>query len=77
MSMSINQHFGLVVDVADRLVEDRDRRIRDDGPRDGDALALPTRDLRPALTDLRVVAVAEFRDEPVTPASRAARSPAA
>jgi len=55
-----------VVERAGRLVEQHDARLLDDGPRDGDALLLPARELAAAQAHLRVVALVEsLQDEVV------------
>ena len=51
------------VDGAGGVVEDQDRRVDQQGPRDGDALALPARERVAPLADHGVVAVGERADE--------------
>jgi hypothetical protein len=46
-----NRQFGLGVDGAGRLVEEQDRRVREDDPRDGDALALAAGEFHAPLAD--------------------------
>jgi hypothetical protein len=58
----LDPSFGLAVDVTGRLVEDDDRRIVEQGPRDGDPLVLAAREFDSTLADPRVVAVGQFRD---------------
>ena len=48
--------LGAAVERAGRLVEDQDRRILEQGPRDRDALLLAARQLEPALADLGFIA---------------------
>src|SRR5690606_41682390 len=52
----LDPSFGLDVEGARRLVEDEDRRVLEDRPGDGDALAFAARQLRAALSHQRVVA---------------------
>ena len=58
-------HEPLVLGVqrAGRLVEQQDRRILQDGPRNGDALALAAGQPGAALAEEGVVALRQFRDE--------------
>ena len=49
------------VDAGERLVEDQDRGVLEEGARDGDALALAAGEARAALADERVVAAAAAR----------------
>src|ERR1051325_1843075 len=58
-------HFGftLPVEPGHRLVQDEHGGVADQGAGDGDALALPAREGRPALADHRVVAVLQLADE--------------
>src|SRR6266542_3084767 len=53
------------VDGARRLVEDQDLRVGEQRPRERDELALPVREARAALLQVRVVAVLEVDDEVV------------
>ena len=55
--------FDVDVDRAGRVVEDEDRRVEEQRPRDRHALALAARERVAALTDDRVVAVGEPHDE--------------
>ena len=58
-------HFGftLPVEPGHRLVQDEHGGVADQGTGDGDALALPAREGRPALADHRVVAVLQLANE--------------
>src|SRR5438105_3110320 len=51
--------FAFRVEGAGGLVEQEDRRVLEQGARDGDALPLPTGERRPALADERVVAAGQ------------------
>ena len=53
------------VEVGRRLVEDQDRGVPDDRPRDREAPPLPAAESDAVLTDPRVVALREGRDEVV------------
>src|SRR3954471_4690240 len=53
----------LGVDRRHRVVEYDDARARNQRPREGDALALPAREVDPALADQRVVAVRQLGSE--------------
>src|ERR1700704_6723495 len=55
--------FGFRIERSGCLVEQDDRRILDQGARDGDPLALAARELEPMFTDHRVVTGRECRDE--------------
>ena len=55
--------FDVHVDRARRVVEHEDRRVEQQGPRDGDALALPARERVAPLAHHGVVAVGELDDE--------------
>jgi len=57
--------FDLDVDRTGGVVEDEDRRVDQEGPGDGDALALATREGVATLTDHGVVALGQLTDEPV------------
>src|SRR5690606_1976664 len=57
--------LALGVERARRLVEEEDGGVLQDGPRDGDPLALPARELHAPLADRRRVALGERRDEVV------------
>ena len=57
----LDRRLDLGVERAGGLVEQQDRCVLQDHPRDGDALALPARELDAALADLRVVAAAPGR----------------
>src|SRR6185503_16932798 len=59
----LDERFALAVERRGGFVEDEDARIGEDRARDGDALALPARELHPALADDRVVARLEPFDE--------------
>ncbi len=61
----LDEPLGLVVERARGLVEEQDRRVLEDGPGDGHALALPARQPRAAVADDRVVALGQGRDEVV------------
>ena len=65
--------FGVGVHRRQRIVQNQDRGIDDDGARDGRALLLAARQRDAALADQRVVALAENRRRPC----RAARPPRA
>src|SRR5678815_5884806 len=52
----LDRELDLAVERGRRLVEDQDRRVLEDHARQGDALALPARELDAALADVRVVA---------------------
>ncbi len=52
----LHQTLGLGIECAGGLIEQQDRRILEDCARDGDALALPARQPRAALTEEGVVA---------------------
>ena len=55
--------LGFRVERAGRLVEQQDRRVLVDGPRDGDALALAAGQQPARLADARVVALRQAHDE--------------
>ncbi len=59
----LNHRFGLIVQRAGRLVENQNAGVRDQGPRDGNPLALPARQGTAVLTNHRVVAVRQFQDK--------------
>ena len=61
----LDQRFALAVEAGGGFVEDQDARVGQDGAGDGDALALPARELDAPLADNRVVPVGEALDEPV------------
>ena len=54
----LDARFGLDVERAGGLVEDQDRRVLEDGARDGEALALAAGQRGAALADDEVVAAA-------------------
>ena len=54
--LSLDGRFDLRIERRGRLVEDQDRRILQDHPRDRDPLALPARQLDPPLADMGVEA---------------------
>ena len=60
---ALDQHLRLGVDIACRLVEDEDRGVFEDRPRDGDPLALAAGEFDAAFADHRLVAVGEVLDE--------------
>src|SRR5436190_9541801 len=57
----LDEPFGLGVERACRLIEDEDRRVPQDRPRDRDPLLLAAREAVAALTDDRVVALRRRR----------------
>ena len=57
--------LGADVDRRGRLVEDQDPGVGEQRPREGDELTLAEREPRPALAELRLVAVLELEDEAV------------
>ena len=59
----LHEALGLHVERARGLVEDEDRRIAQQRPRDRDALALPAAEPGAALAQQRVVALRELDDE--------------
>src|SRR5439155_32942 len=59
----LHHELALGVEVRGRLVQDQDRRIFQEGARDGEPLALPAREPHAALADERVVAVGAGEDE--------------
>jgi len=60
-------HLDLRLRVQGRsgLVEDQDRGVLEDGPGDGDPLALPAGELRSRLADDRIVPLGKLHDEVV------------
>jgi hypothetical protein len=54
---ALDAGLGVDVDVRGRLVEDQDRRLRQERPREGDDLSLPGLELGPALSDLGLESV--------------------
>jgi hypothetical protein len=60
-SVVLDLGLGAAVERARRLVEDQDRRILEQGPRDRDALLLAARQLQSALADFGVVTVGQDR----------------
>ena len=68
----LDDRLHLRVERAGGLVEHEDRSILEEHPRDGDALALPARELDPTLADMRLESaptgrVLQLRDELVRP----------
>ena len=61
----LHERFGLGVEVAGGFVEDHDRRVLQQQPRDGEALLLAARQPVAALADDGVVAVGQRRDHVV------------
>ena len=59
----LDMALGFGIERGGRLVEQDDRRVLDQRPRDGDALALAAGELQAVLADLRVVAGREAHDE--------------
>ena len=57
----LDQPLALGVERRGGLVEQQDRRVLEQGPRDGQPLALAARDLHAALADHRVVALRRGR----------------
>ena len=55
--------LGAGVDAAGRLVEDQDRRVREDRPGDGEELPLPLAQIPGPLREDRLVALGELADE--------------
>ena len=55
----LDQHLRFRIEAGRRLVEDQDRRIGEEGARDGHALALAARQLDAALADQRLVALGQ------------------
>ncbi len=53
------------VDGTRAVVQDKDARIRQEGPGDGDALPLPAGERHAALSDLSLIPLRESGDEPV------------
>src|SRR6185312_12160372 len=53
------------VDGRGRLVEDQDPRVREERTREGHELALPEREARATLAEVRVVALGQLLDEGV------------
>ena len=66
----LNQSFALAVERGGRFVEDQDARVREDRPRDRDALPLAAGELDSPLADYCVVAVRERLDEVVAVGNR-------
>ena len=67
LEVVLDDALRLVVQGAGRLVEDQEAGIGDQGPGDGDALALAAREGRPAFTDRGVVTLREGPDKFVRP----------
>ena len=70
VELLLDRRLDLRIERAGRLVEDEDRRVLEDQPGDGDALALAAGELDAALADVGVVAgaaaaVLEAEDEVV------------
>src|SRR5262249_7982109 len=65
LDRALNLTLGLRIERSRRLVEQDDRRVLEQGARDGDALALAAGDLQAVLTDLRFIPARERRDEVV------------
>ena len=59
----LDQVFGLRIQRGGGLIQQQDRRIAQQRAGDGDALALPARQTRPALSDPGLVSFRELRDE--------------
>ncbi len=59
----LNQLLGFGVDVARGLVEDDDCRIIEEGPSDGEALALAAREFHASLADSGLVTLGQVNDE--------------
>ena len=59
----LHRALGLRVERRGRLVEDEDRRVAQDRPRDRDALLLAAREAVAALADDRVVALGQRGDQ--------------
>ena len=53
----VDELFALHVDVARRFVQDEDRRIAEDGPRESDPLTLPSRELAAFGADHRLISL--------------------
>src|SRR3954468_784995 len=62
---ALDRRLGARVHRRRRVIEDQDPRIRQECPRDGDALPLPTRERQPALADDRRVSLGKPLDEGV------------
>src|SRR5437870_779911 len=71
----LHQALRLGVEGAGRLVEDQDRRVAQQGPRDRDALALPAGEPRAPLAQQRVVSLRKLGDELVRVRGLAGVSP--
>ena len=56
----LDSRFDLRIKRAGRLIEDKNRCVLEKYPGNGDALALTTRQLDPALADMGIVAVSPF-----------------
>ncbi len=69
---ALDRPLGADVDRARRLVEDQDARVGEERPRERDELALPEREARAALAELRLVAVLEPSTNSSAPTARAA-----
>ena len=61
----LDELFVLGIDTARGLVQQQDRRILEERPRYGDALALATREAQAAVADDRIVAVGQPSNEVV------------
>ncbi len=61
----LDEGFALAVEVARRLVQDQNARVRQDRPRDGQALLLPAAEAHAPLADERAVALLRLADETV------------
>ena len=59
----LDQPLALGVQIAGRLVQDQDRGILQDGPRDRHPLALAAGELDPPLADQRVISLRQPLDE--------------
>ena len=61
----LNQRFAFSIERGGRFVEQQHGRVAQDGARNGDALALTTRQRDTALTDLRFIATRQRHDETI------------
>src|ERR1043165_7285166 len=59
----LNELLALRVEVSGRRLQNENLRLRENGPRDGQALLLSSRQFHPALADERVIALRQPRDE--------------
>ena len=65
--------FGFAVERGGRFIQQQDRRVLQEGARDGDALPLPARDLDPAIADHGRHALGKIFDEIATRRDRRAQ----